>query len=178
MNEPRILAVDPGRTLLGVAVFEDASLRYYGVKCLRVPGTPTEVRRAAARVLARLIAAYRPTHVVIEQPLVVQQRAELLAHVIGAIKTTARAHEIAVSEYAPLTVRRFVCEDARPTKRAVACRLAARYPELGRYTSLPRRWAELYYERMFGAIAVGLLACSAPGQEPGGESGEASNKVA
>jgi Holliday junction resolvasome RuvABC endonuclease subunit len=157
MNESRILAVDPGRTIFGVAVFEDASLRYYGVKCLRVPGTPAEVRGATARVLANLIAAYRPTRIVIEQPLVVQQRAELLAHVIGAIKTTARTHGLAISEYAPLAVRRFICPGAQPTKREVTRRLAEVYPELGRYTALPGRWAEGYYEKMFGAVAVGSM---------------------
>lgn len=166
MNESRILAVDPGRTILGAAVFEGASLRYYGVKCLRVPGTTAEVRRAAARVLTNLIAAYHPTRIVIEQPLVVQQRAELLAHVIGASKTTARTHGLAVSEYAPLAVRRFICADVRPTKREVARRLAELYPELGRYTSLPGRWAEGYYEKMFGAVAVGLMCRHALAAQP------------
>jgi Holliday junction resolvasome RuvABC endonuclease subunit len=167
MNESRILAVDPGRTILGTAVFEGASLRYYGVKCLRVPGTPEEVRRAAARVLTNLIAAYRPTRIVIEQPLVVQQRAELLAHVIGAIKTTGRTHGLAVNEYAPLAIRRFVCAGARPTKREVARRLAELYPELGRYTALPGRWSEGYYEKMFGAVAVGLMCRhEIAGEEP------------
>ena len=178
MNESRILAVDPGRTILGAAVFEGASLRYYGVKCLRVPGTPEEVRRAAARVLANLIAAYRPTRVVIEQPLVVQQRAELLAHAIGAIKTTARKHGLGVIEYAPLAVRRFICQSSRPTKGEVARRLAELYPELGRYTALPGRWAEAYYERMFGAVAVGLLAQGARERKPDGTIDGDLNKVA
>jgi Holliday junction resolvasome RuvABC endonuclease subunit len=171
MNESRILAVDPGRTVLGVAVFEGATLRYYGVKSLRVPGTPAEVRRAAAHLLANLIAAYRLTHMVIEQPLVVQQRAELLAHVIGALKTAARAHGLSVSEYAPLAVRRLVCAGAPPTKREVAHSLAARYPELSRYTSTPGKWAGAYYERMFGAVAVGLVASTLGGlqvEESGG----------
>lgn len=167
----RILAVDPGRTILGVAVFEDASLRYYGVKCLRVSGTPEEVRRAAARVLANLIAAHRPARVAVEQPLVIQQRAELLAHVIAAVKTTARGRGVPVVEYSPLAVRRFVCAEAPPTKREVALRLAERYPELGRYASLPGPYSEAYYERMFGAVAVGLtcqfeIEVRAPRSEP------------
>jgi Holliday junction resolvasome RuvABC endonuclease subunit len=163
MNGPRILAVDPGRTILGVAVFEGASLRYYGVKCLRVPGTAAEVRRAAARVISKLIVMYRPTHMAIEQPLVVQQRAELLAHVIAAIKTTARARGLSVCEYAPLGVRRLVCLSEKPTKRDVSRRLAERYPELARYDAPRGRAAQAYYERMFGAVAVGLVA-----NEPGG----------
>ncbi|MDT7540606.1 MAG: Crossover junction endodeoxyribonuclease RuvC [Acidobacteriota bacterium] len=158
MNGPRILAVDPGRTMFGVAVFEGASLRYYGVKCLRVPGTPAEVRRAAARVISKLIATYRPTHMAIEQPLVVQQRAELLAHVIAAIKATARVRGLPVCEYAPLPVRRLVCLSEKPTKCDVSRRLAERYPELARYDALRGAAAKAYYERMFGAVAVGLVA--------------------
>jgi Holliday junction resolvasome RuvABC endonuclease subunit len=158
MNGPRILAVDPGRTRLGVAVFEGAALRYYAVKTLRVPGTPADVRRVAAHILSTLIATYRPTHMAIEQPLVVQQRAELLAHVIGALKTTARLHGLIVGEYSPQAIRRFICATIKPTKSEVAHRLAAQYPELMRYDHAQTKWEEMYYERMFGAIAVGLVA--------------------
>jgi Holliday junction resolvasome RuvABC endonuclease subunit len=97
MTGPRILAVDPGRGALGVAIFEGASLRYYTTKTLRVPGTSADVRLAATRILDDLIAAHRPTLMAIEQPLVIQQRAELLAHVISALKTTARRHGLIVS---------------------------------------------------------------------------------
>src|SRR5215212_2058737 len=120
MNGSRILAVDPGRSTLGIAVFEGALLRYYAVKTLRVPGTPEDVRAAATHILCALIASYRPTHMAIEQPLVVQQRAELLAHVIRALKATARRNGLIVSEYAPQVIRRFICTSAHPTKREVA----------------------------------------------------------
>lgn len=156
MNGSRILAVDPGRNTLGVAVFEDAALCYYAVKVLRVPGTSADVRREAARVLSSLIVMFQPTHMVIEQPLVVQQRAVLLSHAIKAIKTTAKRHGMTVSECAPQAVRRFICAGTPPTKREVARRLAARYPELARYISPQSSWAEAYYQRMFGAVAVGL----------------------
>jgi Holliday junction resolvasome RuvABC endonuclease subunit len=154
----RILAVDPGRSIIGFAVFEGAALHYYAVKLLRVPGTPAAVRRAATHVLSALIATYRPDHLAIEQPLIVQQRAELLAHVISALKTTARSHGLTISEYAPQSVRRFICANEKPTKREVVRQLAARYPELGRYITEPGKWAERYYERMFGAVAVGFVA--------------------
>jgi Holliday junction resolvasome RuvABC endonuclease subunit len=160
MNGARILAVDPGRTTLGVAVFEDTSLCYYAIKTLRVAGTPVAVRRATARVLNALIATYQPTHLAIEQPLVIQQRAELLAHVISAFKSTARHHGLTVSEYAPQVVRSFICADRKPSKSEVARLLAARYPELNRYRLSRSKWAEQYYERMFGAVAVGVVACT------------------
>jgi Holliday junction resolvasome RuvABC endonuclease subunit len=158
MNGLKTLAVDPGRSMIGVAVFEGAALRYYAVKTLRVPGTPADVRRAATQVLKNLIATYGPTHLAIEQPLVVQQRSELLAHVISALKTTARREALDVREYAPLEVRRFICTNESPTKREVARLLAARYPELSRYAAARSHWAEAYYERMFGAVAVGLTS--------------------
>jgi Holliday junction resolvasome RuvABC endonuclease subunit len=164
MNDHRVLAVDPGRGTLGVAIFEGASLRYYAIKTLRVPGTLADVRRAAAHILRDLIAAYRPTHMAIEQPLVVQQRAELLAHVIRSLKTTAKRQGLFVSEHSPQAVRRFICKGVKPTKREVARQLAASYPELTRYLSPQNRWTELYYEKMFGAVAVGLSAYALLGQ--------------
>lgn len=156
MNISRIIAVDPGRNSLGVAIFEGALLRYYAVKTLRVPGTPEDVRRAAARVFSDLIAKYQPSHMAIEQPIIVQRRAALLAYVIGSLKATARQHGLIVSEHSPQAVRSFICTGAKPTKREVARKLATRYPELGRHISSQNRWTELYYERMFGAVAVGL----------------------
>jgi Holliday junction resolvasome RuvABC endonuclease subunit len=166
MDRLRTLAVDPGRSTIGVAVFEGAALHYYAIKVLRVPGTPEDVRREASRVLHTLILNHRPTHMAIEQPLVVQQRAELLAHVISALKTTARRHGLAVSEYAPQAVRRFICASTHPTKREVARRLVARYPELSRYFSTRNRWAGLYYEKMFGAVAVGLVSYALHENQP------------
>jgi Holliday junction resolvasome RuvABC endonuclease subunit len=165
MYGSRTLAVDPGRSIIGVAVFEGAALHYYAVKTLQMPGTPEVVRRTATRIINSLIATYNPKHLAIEQPLVVQQRAELLAHVIRAIKTTARRHDLAVSEYAPQAVRRFICLGRTPTKREVALRLAARYPQLGRYIADPGNWRERYYERMFGAVAVGVLSYTVKGYD-------------
>jgi len=158
MNGSKILAVDPGRSSLGVAVFEGAALRYYAIKVLRVPGTPADVYHAAARVLRSLIVMFQPTHMVIEQPLIVQQRAVLLSHVISALKTTAKRHSLTVSEFAPLEVRRFVCTDTKPTKLEIARRLAECYPELNSYVKSPSKWKRKYYERMFGAIAVGFMS--------------------
>lgn len=158
MNGPRTLAVDPGRSMIGVAVFEGVALHYYAVKTLRVPGTPAAVRSAATHVIKSLIATHRPTHLAIEQPLIVQQRAELLAHVISALKVIARRQGLTISEYAPQAVRRFICTGKRPTKREVARMLVERYPELSRFIRAQSRWSELYYERMFGAVAVGLVA--------------------
>lgn len=158
MFGPKILAVDPGRRSIGVAVFEGAALRYYAVKVLRVPGTPIDVRRAATHALNRLIATHRPDHLAIEQPLIVQQRAELLAHVIRALKIAAKRHGLTINEYSPQSVRRSICGNEVPTKREVARRLAERYPELRRYVTAPGKWVEAYYERMFGAIAVGFVS--------------------
>src|ERR1041384_825100 len=158
MYGPRILAVDPGRNTIGIAVFEGAALHYYAVKVLRVPGTPAAVRRAAAQITKSLIAKYQPDRLAIEQPLIVQQRAELLAHVINAIKWVARRHKLHISEYAPQAVRRFICADQTPSKRETARQLTVRYPELSRYFQAQNNWAECYYDRMFGAVAVGLVA--------------------
>jgi Holliday junction resolvasome RuvABC endonuclease subunit len=158
MNGHRTLAVDPGRSIIGIAVFEGAALQYDAVKTLRVPGTPAAVRLAAANVINAVITTHRPTHLAIEQPLIVQQRAELLAHVIGALKTTARRRGLTISEYAPQDIRRNICTNNKPTKREVARRLAACYPELDRYITSTGKWVELYYERMFGALAAGLVS--------------------
>src|SRR4051794_26848050 len=98
MTGETILAIAPGTRELGVAVFGGGSLlRHYGVKNIdpkvkKLIGAP----KAAVRMIERMINQYQPDVLVIRQPLVVHQRALLLALVIRAIKALATERSIDV----------------------------------------------------------------------------------
>ncbi len=158
MRGNRILAIDPGTREIGVAVLEGEELLYYGVKGVRMRKTSTEVQKEAARIIHHLITDYQPQVLAINQPLILQQSAERLALVIREIKRTARGENLVVYEYAPKIVRQFICGAAKATKRETARQVAVRYPELIRYANGKSKWEEMYYARMFGAVAVGI-AC-------------------
>jgi hypothetical protein len=62
-----------------------------------------------------------------------------------------------VYEYAPSEVQKIICQSDRPTKREVARIIADKFPELARLLKQPTRWEEMYWMRLFDAVAVGLV---------------------
>ena len=159
MKGIRILSVDPGTKELGVAVFDNEELLYYGVKTIRTRKTPKEICRGAVSVIRRLTSEYEPQFFGIKQPIVVQQSGATLADVIREIKQAAQQAGLTINEFAPKIVHQFICGSDRATKRQTAERIASRYDELARYLNQQSRWEE-YYAKMFEAVAVGLMSFS------------------
>lgn len=158
MNETRILAINPGTKELGVAVLAAADLLYYAVKILKVRAPDSGITSEAARIISQLITAYQPQAVVLIRPLVIQTGGERLVAVIREVKRLAQSEGLPVYEYAPKTIRQFVCGSKRPTRGEIARAVAARYPELCQYAKDKSLWEEMYYARMFLAVAAGLAA--------------------
>lgn len=153
----RILAVDPGTRELGVAILEGEDLLFYGVKTVQKRMTPQEVLREITRIIKRLIDYYAPSILAIEKVFLIQKNASLLIVATDQIKATGRKEGLYVYEYAPKVIRKFICQTGKATKREVARHLTRKYYELSHYLNRTSRWEELYYAKMFDAIAVGLI---------------------
>lgn len=157
MKTERILAIDPGTRLMGVAILEGRELLYYGVKTIRRPKSPREILSEAARIIQNLIAFYQPTTLAIEKTFFIQKSASLLMVLTEEIKATAQKAGLKVYEFVPTTIRKQICKSRKATKRQTADCIASLYPELARYLSNPTKWEELYYLNLFDAVAVGLF---------------------
>jgi crossover junction endodeoxyribonuclease RuvC len=155
-NPIKILAIDPGTKEIGIAVFSDGELLYYGVKTIRTRSSPGEVLKQAQYIISRLIADYEPQHLAIEKTFMIQKSAALLNVAADEIKATAKREGLTVFEYAPLAVRKLICKTGKATKKGAAKAIALRFPELTRYLERQTKWEALYYAKMFDAIAVGL----------------------
>jgi Holliday junction resolvasome RuvABC endonuclease subunit len=158
MRETKILAVDPGSREMGVALFKNDELLYYGVKNIRAQQSYLKKEAKAERIINLLIEEYRPEILAINQPRIVQTGAELLGAVTREIKCAAKKEKLITYERASKVVRQFICGQGKATRLEASKRIAARYPELSRYIDRRSKWEELYYGKMFAAIAVGL-AC-------------------
>ncbi|MDQ3817782.1 MAG: crossover junction endodeoxyribonuclease RuvC [Acidobacteriota bacterium] len=142
---------------MGVAVLDGDELVYYAVKIVRSKAKSfQELCACVESIIKRLVEEHRPAVLAIRQPLIIQQSAEALATVIREIKQAAQHEGLVVCEYAPKTVRRFICGSTKATKRQAAERLAARFGELHRYLEHRGKWEELYYSKLFEAVGVGL----------------------
>lgn len=155
----KILAIDPGTRELGVAILEGEDLLFYGVKSVQKRRNPEEVLGEISRIIKQLIDFYAPSILAIEKVISIQKNASLLIVATDQIKAAARKEELVVNEYEPKLIRRFICQTGKATKREVANHLARKYYELSQYADRKSRWEQLYYAKMFDAIAVGLI-CS------------------
>lgn len=141
---------------MGVAVLDGSELLYYGIKIMRNTGAVEEVGDAASRIIRQLIEAYSPNALALTRTLVIQSSGERLVSVIHEVKQSAERKGIPIREYAPKTVRQFICGSKKATKQQAVRVLAARHPELAQYAQGRGEWEELYYAKMFGAVGVGL----------------------
>lgn len=159
-KSPTILAIDPGTKEIGVAVFFGADLCYYAVKTIKRRRPPQALLAEISRYVIRLIQGYRPQTLVIEKTFLIQKSTALLNVAAAEMKQTARQQGLEVCEYAPVEVRRAICQSEKATKRETALRIVKRFPELAHYQSQPTRWGELYWANMFDAVAVGWVHLS------------------
>lgn len=141
---------------MGVAVLDGEELLYYGVKTTRARETVEAVCKNANVIVRSLIEDYRPQALALNRPLVIQPGGERLVSVIRELKRSAEEAGIPVYEYAPKTVRQFICGSKKATRQEAARVISARYPALKQYAEDRGMWEELYYARMFAAVAVGL----------------------
>lgn len=143
---------------MGAAVLDESELLYYGVKTIGARRTGEDVYKTAGGIIRSLIEDYRPNTLALSRPLVIQSSGERLASVVRELKRTAEEAGMQVHEYAPKTVRQFICGSKRATRQEAAQVVVSCYPELSSYTEGRGLWEEMYYARMFAAVAVGITA--------------------
>lgn len=156
MNANTLVAIDPGSRELGVAVFRATELCFYAVKGIPQTTTPQATRAEVARITKALLTEYQPFILALARRIPIHSGTQRLVHVTRTIRQIALNNGLALYEHAPKVARQFICGSEHATKRETAQKLAARYPELWQYIENRSHSEQLYYERMFGAVALGL----------------------
>ena len=155
----RILAIDPGTRIMGVAFLDKGQLIYHGVKVIRKGSSPNDNLQYARRIILRLIKDFTPNLVVVENAFFARNRkAYLLNVLIDEIKAIARRKRISVVSFSPSTVKKFICGNGWANKYEVAQAVAQQYPELKVYLTQDRAWKERFHQNMFDAVALGIMA--------------------
>lgn len=154
---PIVMAVVPGTRAIGVAVFKEVELIYYGVKEAskhRLIHTPHSRAREAARSIEQVIHKYQPDHYVTLTLHPFQRLSSKLPVIAEGVARSARRLGLTFHEYQRTEVRTQLCPYGRATRQVVAAHLSFLYPELARYVKGVSLWQRLYYARMFDAIAA------------------------
>lgn len=155
-----IIAVIPGTRTLGIAVFKELELVYYGIKESskhRLKHTPHSRAREAVRSIEQVLHKYQPNHFATLSLHSCQQLSNKLPVITEEIARTARHFKLTFHEYQKAEVRNHICPGTRATRQAVAAHLSVLYPELSRYVKGVSLWQRLYYARMFDAVAAGYV---------------------
>jgi crossover junction endodeoxyribonuclease RuvC len=155
----RILAIDPGTRLMGVALLEGRKLVYHEVKVIKKQKSPSDTLKVGRKVILRLINDFAPQVLVVEKTFFANNRNSSLLNVFfDEIKAIGRRKGLRVVSYAPSTVKKFICGNGRATKLEVANVIVSKYPELKVYLSQDRAWKEEFHQNMFDAVALGIMA--------------------
>lgn len=157
----RILAIDPGMSELGYAVFEDKELMRYGVKNMSATRLPDEIIKKENRFIGELIGISRPHVVIIEKSTHPERKKiRVLRKIITHARSLARVHGAKVFEYDSGYAREVVFKGNKPTKKNVASFIAERYPELSEYVPVKKRilWKhkDYYWVNVFDACTLAL----------------------
>lgn len=154
----KILAIDPGTRIMGIALLEGEKLIYYGVKVIAKKKSPHETLKDGRNIILRLINDFNPHVLVVEKAFFAQNRTAALLNVfVDEIKAIGRRKGLKVIAYAPSTLKKFICGNGRATKEEVARVIVSKYPELKVYLTQDRAWKERYHQNMFDAVALGIM---------------------
>lgn len=159
----KILSIKPGAKYLAIAVLENYDLLYWKNKKIREAGMPaSEMLKRLRAVLTELIDFWSVRMIAVEDIVYSQsKKSSLLDVVCKEIKSISREKKLKVDFYSPLSARKFICGNERPTKMNTARILATScYPWLYRYYEKEKMkpwWKAKYGLRIFDAIAVGIF---------------------
>lgn len=162
-NKPiRILAIDPGTKYMGIAVLENTNLIWRGIKALKHRKISHRFLKEARKIILELFEDYEPYVLVLEKTFFVQsKRSSLLNVLTDEIKHLGKRKGLRIFEYAPTTVRKFICQDGKATKMETARIIATRYYPWLYYDYAKEKgkawFKEKYWLHAFDAIALGLM---------------------
>lgn len=163
----RILAIDPGTRLMGVALLNNGKLVYHAVKVIAKGRSPQETLQRAKGAILRLIDDFEPEIIAAEKTFFSRNRNTALLNVLfDEIRAIARRKQLAFVSFAPSGVKKFTCGNGWASKKEVATVVVAKFPELKVFLTQDRAWKERFHQNMFDAVAVGMMAATSIVKRP------------
>jgi hypothetical protein len=149
-----ILAVNPGTKYLGLAVFQDTDLVYWGVKVRKGKWSKQKAQNTEKTLLA-LIDRYRVNTLVLKN-LHPSRSSKNLDQLVGSIKNLAKTNDIRLHLCSLDDIKKGMAVKGRINKMAIAEIVTARYLFLVHELESERKHRNPYFVRMFEAVAAGI----------------------
>jgi len=151
----RILAINPHTRYLGFAVFQGGELIDWGVKTFK--GRWSKAKLEKIKVAVRfLIDRYGLDTLAIKE-LHPSRSSEPLAALVRELNKLARKRGLESHSYTLQDLKSGLSDEPRLNKKALAERLAQRYPIIARELAKEQENKNPYFYRMFEAVALGSI---------------------
>ena len=151
-----ILAVNPGTKYLGLAVFQNTDLIYWGVKVLKGKWSESKTRNTEI-ALGDLINRYHVDTIVLKK-LHSSRTSKNLNRLVRSIEILAKQKGMRLYRYSLDDIKQSLAGGMKVNKMAVAGIVTAHYPFLAHELKSEKKHKHPYFVRMFEAIAAGILA--------------------
>jgi Holliday junction resolvasome RuvABC endonuclease subunit len=154
----RILAIDPGTRLMGVAFLDAGRLIYHTVVVIDKGNSPQQTLQKARDAILRFVDDLKPEVIAAERTFFNQNRNTALLNVLfDEIRAIARRKKLVFIGKAPSTVKKFTCGNGWASKKEVATVVVARFPHLKPYLHQTTASRERFHQNFFDAVALGLM---------------------
>jgi hypothetical protein len=156
MKKPlKILAINPGTRYLGIAVFQGAELRDWGVKALKGKWSKEKIKKAM-RIIFSFIEQYEPNVLAIKK-LHPSWSSSNLNKLAAEIKELSKRKGLRIYQYSVNDLEAFFSPAERINRKKLAEIIALDYPELFHELEKEKSHKNPYYIRMFEAVALGSI---------------------
>jgi RNase H-fold protein (predicted Holliday junction resolvase) len=152
-----ILAIDPGKREIGLAVFVGVDLVYFSVKTIRNRKSNKLIFSDITEILQSHFESFSTEIVVIKAISQYQKLSPDLEKVVKHIKLKSRQNGLQVVEITLEQIKSVLSKGKKTTQKKAFKTLLVSYPELKRYWNRPNKWQNDYYAFLFSAVAVGAV---------------------
>jgi Holliday junction resolvasome RuvABC endonuclease subunit len=154
----KIIGINPGTRYLGVAVFEGPELRDWRIKAIKGKWSKEKLGKAI-KIISDFVDRHEANVLAIKR-LHPSRSSHNLDQLVDEIKALSKKIGLKVYEYPIDDLNAFFSEKRRTNKQEMAEVIASKYPHLTSELNKEENNKNLYYTRMFEAVALGSICLS------------------
>jgi Holliday junction resolvasome RuvABC endonuclease subunit len=151
----KIIGINPGTRYLGIAVLDGSELLDWRVKVLKGKWSKEKMKRAIG-IISDIIEQYEPNILVIKK-LHPSRRSWNLVQLVAKIKEFSKSKGLKVFQYSIKDVEEFFIKEDKLNKKNLAEKILSEYQVLFNEFMKEKRNKNLYFIRMFEAVALAAL---------------------
>jgi len=151
----KILAINPGSRYIGIAFFQGAELRDWGIKVIKGKWSADKMKKIRS-IISGFIERYGPNVLVIKR-LHPSRSSANLNHLVSKIKELSKRRGLKVYQYSIKDLETFFSPKGRINKKQMAEMIALEYPVLFHELKKEKSHKNPYHIRMFEAVALGSI---------------------